>query len=128
MREPTLDRDGYDERYVLAAAETFATGGVVGHAPTVMGELIAAHARRVAEIERLRARVAELESATEWGAKWSDGGYCPASGVNWAASTASNPDRDEEFVREHARMWGTRPIRRHVGPWVYADTGEVVWP
>lgn len=81
------------------------------------------------EVRRLRARVAELESATEWGAKWSDGGYCPASGVNWATSTAATAlDRDEEFARQHARRWGTKPIRRHVGPWVYADTGEVVWP
>lgn len=81
------------------------------------------------ETVRLRARVAELESATEWGAKWSDGGYCPATGVNWATGTAeSAPDRDEEFVRRHARSWGTKVIRRQVGPWVYADTGdEVVW-
>jgi hypothetical protein len=69
----------------------------------------------VHEVRRLRARVAELESATEWGAKWSVGGYCPAK-----------PARDEEWVRRHARMWGTKPIRRHVGPWVYADTGEAV--
>lgn len=71
---------------------------------------------RRAEIDKLRARVAELEHATEWGAKWSDGGYCPA-----------NPARDEEFARRHARMHGTKPIRRHVGPWVYADTGEAVF-
>ena len=62
------------------------------------------------------------KSATEWGAEWSDGGYCPASQVRWAAGARD----DEGFVREHARMWGTRPIRRQVGPWVYADTGEAV--
>ena len=74
----------------------------------------------LAELTALRARVAELESAptsTEWGAKWSDGGYCPAE-----------PPRDEEFARKHARNWGTKVIRRYVGPWVYADTGERVWP
>jgi hypothetical protein len=57
------------------------------------------------------------ETFTEWGAKWSDGGYCPAV-----------PPRNEKFVRDHARDLGTRPIRREVGPWVFADTGEVVWP
>lgn len=67
--------------------------------------------------EPLHAQSAKTESATEWGAKWSDGGYAPAC-----------PPRNEEWVRWHARVMGTKPIRRHVGPWVYADTGEVVWP
>jgi hypothetical protein len=56
-------------------------------------------------------------TATEWGARWSDGGYCPAV-----------PATSEEFARQHARMFGTRPIRREVGPWVYADTGEPAFP
>jgi len=55
-------------------------------------------------------------AATEWGAKWSDGGYCPSS-----------PPRSEEFARQHARNFGTRPIRRSVGPWLYDDTGEFVF-
>jgi len=55
-------------------------------------------------------------AAIEWGAKWSDGGYCP-----------SNPPRSEEFARQHARNFGTRPIRRAVGPWLYDDTGEFVF-
>lgn len=69
------------------------------------------------EITRLRKIAASdpLVDGTEWGAKWSDGGYCPAS-----------PRRSEEFARKHATNFGTRPIRREVGPWVYADTGEVV--
>ncbi len=56
-------------------------------------------------------------TATEWGARWFDGGYCP-----------SVPPRSEEFACQHAGMFGTRPIRRVVGPWVYADTGEPVFP
>lgn len=57
------------------------------------------------------------ETRTEWGAKWADGGYCP-----------STPATSEEYARKHARTFGTRPIRREVGPWVYADTGEHVFP
>lgn len=65
--------------------------------------------------EHLPAAPDPLVDGTEWGAKWSDGGYCPAS-----------PRRSEEFARKHATNFGTRPIRREVGPWVYADTGEAV--
>ena len=46
-----------------------------------------------------------------------DGGYCP-----------STPRTSEEFARQHARMFGTRPIRREAGPWRYADTDELVFP
>jgi hypothetical protein len=56
-----------------------------------------------------------LGAGIEWGAKWSDGGHCPAT-----------PARSEEFARRHAHTFGTRPIRRDVGPWVYDDTGEPV--
>lgn len=62
------------------------------------------------------AQLTEIDGV-EWGAKWSDGGYCPAS-----------PPRSEDFARKHAHSFGTRPIRRSVGPWVYADTGEHVFP
>jgi hypothetical protein len=66
----------------------------------------------------LAAAVAErLAHATEWGARWSDGGYCPAS-----------PPRNEEFARKHAGNWGTTVIRRSVGPWVVAATGEPAFP
>jgi hypothetical protein len=70
-----------------------------------------AHSARVTELLE-----SEQENRTEWGAKWTDGGYCP-----------STPPRSEEFARKHAHNFGTRPIRRVVGPWVYADTGEHVF-
>lgn len=66
-------------------------------------------------LDELVGRFDKPADGTEWGAKWSDGGYCPAT-----------PRRSEEFARKHATNFGTRPIRREVGPWVYADTGEVV--
>lgn len=65
--------------------------------------------------EHLAAALAPLVDGTEWGAKWSDGGYCPTN-------------RSEESARKHAATLGTRPIRREVGPWVYADTHEHVFP
>lgn len=74
----------------------------------------------VEDVQVMRARLAELEAGeatTEWAARWTDGGYCP-----------SNPPRSEEFARQHARMFGTTPIRRTVGQWVVADTGELAFP
>jgi hypothetical protein len=65
------------------------------------------------EIVRLRARVADLEARTEWGAEWADGGYCPAV-----------PRLNEVFARAHARKYGTRVIRRYVGPWMLDESGE----
>lgn len=67
-----------------------------------------------AEIATLRAK-REIDGI-EWAAKWSDGGHCP-----------SKPARSEDFAQQHARMFGTRPMRREVGPWLYADTGERVY-
>lgn len=52
---PTLDRDGYDERFVLAAAEANRKGEEVGHLPAVTDELYAMVQRRDAEVTRLRA-------------------------------------------------------------------------
>jgi hypothetical protein len=68
-------------------------------------------------VELLRGLLDEVEQApvvdgVEWGAKWSDGGYCPAE--------------TENYARWHARTVGTRVIRRDVGAWVYDDTGELV--
>jgi hypothetical protein len=53
--EPTLERDGFDARYVMSAAEAIVAGSDVGHAPTAVGELIAAYQRVAAENEKLRA-------------------------------------------------------------------------
>lgn len=51
--------------------------------------------------------------AMEWGAEWADGGYCPAV-----------PRRNEVFARAHAGRYGTRVIRRYVGPWMLDESGE----
>jgi hypothetical protein len=56
---PTLDRDGFDERFVMAAAEANRAGEDVGHLPTVADELYSMVQRRDAEIDRLRAELAE---------------------------------------------------------------------
>lgn len=72
---------------------------------------------QAAQLATSPGRAQRAVDGAEWGARWTDGGYCP-----------STPARSEEFARKHARSFGTRPIRREVGPWVYADTGELAFP
>jgi hypothetical protein len=59
------------------------------------------------------------------------GGWTPPGGlpaeparVEWACRWAEGeltPARDEEWARDHARMWHTIPVRRTCGPWVEVD-------
>lgn len=101
-----------------AAAETAKTIALmrISESVTLTGPALAGVLAELDRLHTLACVPSRDVDGTEWGAKWTDGGYCP-----------SVPPRSEEFARQHARNFGTRPICREVGPWVYADTGEPVF-